>query len=162
MLLIYGCKNCILKLYCQCPKGFTEDDEFVDEGYCDNLVNYLLSFVGKGKSLSALKERFHLAILEALSMDDLREYRNLVREHKRLKAEGASNSKLMELEMQINANKIWVFRLNETITKGHSRIRDRETKVEPSIHITNKLDLTQLHKIINNPKKQIGIEEKDD
>lgn len=158
VMLSYGCKNCVWKSFHQCPKGFTEPEQCLDEGYCPELVNFIFRLAEKEDSITAVKEKFWIYTQELQAMADGMEFHKIESEYKRRSAEGASKQELAKLEMQVMSYKLWWSRLTEAITKGHSRIADREYRKEMKIEVNHKIELTQIHQLANDAKQVISQE----
>jgi|TARA_Y100000310_G_C20608414_1_gene776733 hypothetical protein len=157
VLMGYGCKNCVWKSYQQCPKGFTQPDEFLDEGYCDELAKFLFSLAEGEDSISAVKEKFHIYVQELQALADHAEFCQLEAEFTRRKNEGATGKELAELQMHMTSMKMWWSRLTDSVVKGLSRIADREQKKDV-LQVDHKISLTQIHTLMADAKKSIESE----
>lgn len=129
----YGCVNCVWKNYGQCPKGFTEPEDKLPDGYCTELVNFIFSLASTGDSISAVKEKFFIYTQEMQAMADGSEFQRLFKEYKKFKTERHPQltheeikEKLASLQSSMASFKGWWFSLTESVVKGLSRIADRE------------------------------------
>ena len=149
----YGCRNCVWKSFGQCPHDL-EGDQSLPSGICPDLVDFFVSLADADSSLSSVKEKYMIYIQEMQTLIDLKDYHNLKQEYNDLRSSGADRHALQEIEMRMNAYKMWWHKLNESVVKGLSKIADRESrKKENDINVNHKISLTQLHQIINKAKE---------
>lgn len=135
LLRSYGCRGCIFKENGQCPHGLSGDGVYTDSktgenGWCSKIPDFLLSLADSGDSLSQVKEKFHLYVLEMQSLVDRRDMMEIKRRYDELIDTGASSSELTALEIQLNGYKLWWARLSESVVKGFARINDRESRAK--------------------------------
>ena len=153
LLSDYGCRNCVWKSFGQCPNKL-EGDQSLPEGYCLELVDFLVSLAGKDGSISSIKEKFMIYVQEIQALTDFKDYNNLKREYDKLIKAGEYGEKARQVEMRMNACKMWWSKLNEGIIKGLGKISDRESRIKDNdITINHKINLNQIHQLINNAKK---------
>ena len=157
-LRTHGCKNCILKLYHQCPYGLTKD-EVHDGGYCTALTNFFTNLVSSCDSPTKeeLWERYQLYNMKLESMDDFHDLRNLKDEIKTLRDQGVD---VKDLEFQLNTLRMWWVKMNDIVIKGFGKIVDRDKAKKIDITHTN-LSLDDLHNIMRT-EKIVDVEIEDD
>jgi len=156
----YGCKNCVWKSFGQCPHGL-DDGDSLPKGYCDEFLNFLMSLANEGDSISAIKEKFMLYVQELQALIDFNDYNRLKQEYDHLIATGAGSDALRQMEMRMNAYKLWWNKLNEGVIKGLGKIVDRESrKNENDINVNHKISLTQIHQLMNKAKNLTSEESK--
>ncbi len=164
ILKIYGCKNCIWKYHKQCPKGFTKPEQYVKEGYCDELGSFILSFGELEDSISATLEKFHLFTQQECAMVDrmehikafqkLSEFKKNSEYHKQELGVEGYKQKLGELQMTMITSKIWWSRLTDSVVKGLSRIADRERRSK-DVQGTKKITVQQLNVLLKESDEKI-------
>ena len=157
----YGCRGCVWKATGECPHGLT-GVEVVELGYCDKLVDFLVSLDDGSGSLSGVKEQFHLYVQELQTMTDRAAYIMLLEELRlfRLRENEMDPSDfrkgLKKLESQVHSYKTWWHRLSDSVVKGYGRVKDRESRSKDA-HVIGgaKLDLTQIHTIMVDARKRL-------
>jgi hypothetical protein len=162
-LLNVGCKNCVFSLSGQCWHGLGPG-EFLDEGYCQELVDWLFSLSDGSGSSAVVWEGYHLFVARLQNSEDFREYRLLDGEIRRLEALKVLNPKLREeLVMKRAAARIFWERVNEMLIRQHSRQVDREVKErvaekDRSREVLHKISLEQIHQLAGEARKQLEAE----
>lgn len=162
-LLSIGCRNCVHKLNNQCFKGLV-GDESVPEGYCDDLVNWLLSLAGDSNSDAILWERYNTFVAQLQANEDYAEYKKLDGEIKSLILQREDHNgleSLEKLEMKRLTAKIWWHRINETLLKALGKANDRESRNENTDKIVAGISLTQIHSIANETRRQLELKNND-
>jgi len=155
----YGCKNCVWKSFEQCPHGYT-GDEGKKEGYCEELANFIFSLAEPEDKITAVKEKWLLQVQDMQQMADHMEYHKILKQYNTRKAEGASKQELAELQMGLISYRLWWERLVANVTKGYSRVADREQRKDNKLEIDHKISLTQIHSLANNAKKRLEEEKR--
>lgn len=157
-LVSHGCKNCILKLYHQCPHGLTKD-EVHDGGYCTALTNFFTNLVSSCTSPTKeeLWERYQLYNLKLEGMDDFKDLRNLKDEIKTLRDQG---SDVKDLEFQLNALRMWWVKMNDIMIKGFGKLVDRDKGKKIDINV-NHMTLDDIHHAMRE-EKIVDVEIEDD
>jgi len=150
----YGCKNCVWKTYGQCPHKFTKPEQGLKEGFCKELAEFILGLAEKNDSISAVKEKFILYIQEMQVMSDHSEFNKVLQKYKAFKEnedydpnDKEHQKKLAILEMEMNSYKIWWSRLSETVSKGLSKIVDREYRSK-DVETGQKITIQQLNVLL--------------
>ena len=149
----YGCRNCVWKQYCQCPKGYTEDNENEPEGYCSEFSDFLFSLYSDGDSISAVKEKFLLYTQELAAQSDGKEFRSLLRKYKDLLEQGVPDSDLGELKIAIEGYKMWWHRLTESVSKGLSKVSDRERRSQDADKTREQLSMHDINRMLASSAK---------
>ena len=118
-------------------------------------ANFFTGFAEQGDSISAIKEKFLLFVQEVQSLSDYKEFCSINEEYNRLKIEEPDNKDMLkELEIRMNAYKLWWSRLSDNAIKGLSRISDRESRrKETDLTVNHKISLTQIHELMNQAKE---------
>jgi len=144
----YGCKYCVWKNYGMCPKGFTDPEQSLDEGYCQEMADFLFSLAGNDSSISVLKEKFILYTQEIEAMANNMEYHRLSKEYHQKKKDGYSEERLSELKNGILIYRLWWEGLTNSITKGLSRINDREARSKDSSQTNSKITIENFNVLL--------------
>jgi hypothetical protein len=140
----------------QCPHSLSGDAEH-QMGYCNKIVDFMMSLAEGEDSISAVKEKYHIFIQELQSLEDRKEYLRLKREYAELKASGVDYDSLQDMEARINGYKVWWSRLSESVVKGLGRIADREKKTKGDQ--APRLTVQQLNVLMkDSAKKLIDLE----
>jgi len=158
-LINFGCKNCIWKIHNQCPHGLSGND-FKQEGYCQEFVDFLLSFAVEGDSITAVWEKFHLYLARLQSLEDYKLLKELEKEIVILEAGDdpeitpeQKSKKLFLLNTKKNSAKLWWSQLNEQALKSMRYVVDRERKTEDTK--MQRLSIQQLNKLIQISAKKV-------
>lgn len=154
----YGCLNCIWRSLGQCPEGFddsTDVSEFPVPSYCAKVKNFFCALSEGETNLSAVKEKFHLFLQEMQSMEDFKEFSRLKVQLKSLlnSPDYVDRKELAELEMRVNAYKLWWARLNESVIKGLSRVVDRHERKAGDM--VPKLTIQNLNVLLRDSAKRL-------
>lgn len=153
MLKVYGCASCIWKSVDQCPEKFKPGSkDKTKEGYCEKLTDFLAVLAEGEDSVSAVKEKFHLFIQEVQVLDDRKRFVDLQGQLD-LARENYNWKEVKELEIRVNAYKLWWAKLSETVVKGLAKIADREQKVsDPN---TKQLSVRDLNTLLADSAKTL-------
>lgn len=164
-LINVGCKNCIWKLHGQCPHNFKGDESYskavkefnknldkethikegnmkLQEGICDEMINFLLTLSRGEDSISGMWEQYHLYKASIQESEESRDLitltkrlkileKELLEEYKSLVSNEIPEEKaeeLLKLRHDKSSAKIWWTRMNEHLVKSHQKVRDREVK----------------------------------
>ncbi len=135
-LISHGCKHCIWKLHNQCPNGITEPGKFhtfkikgVDyPGYCEDYINFILSFAEGSESISAIWEKYAMYNVRIQSLEDYDDYKRLKDELGTMRAEGKDYKEIARMAVRVEEARLYWERVMETMRKGYGRIADRESK----------------------------------
>ena len=155
MLLDYGCRNCFFKATDRCPFGLKEQ-EIHNDGYCEHIVHFLTSLAEPNDTINNIKEKYQLEVQSQQAISDFAEFKEMERELKTRRANGEFGPCVDALEMRTMAYKNWWSRLSESSSKGWQKINDRRIKDKSNdINVTHKLDLSQMHSLMNNAKTKV-------
>jgi len=158
----YGCKSCIWKSYGQCPKGYIFPEESEPEGYCQEMADFLFGLAEKSDSVSAIKEKFMLYTQEMQAMADHMKFQLLVQKYDKEKKLGKTDKELAELITGIQMYKMWWNNLTFSITKGLSRIVDRERRSEDVDKTVSKVSIHNFNVLLKESDEKLKQLEKGD
>ena len=166
-LQMYGCKNCIWKSYGQCPKGFTEPDRTLPEGYCMELANFILGLGEPGDTVSAIKEKYFIYTQEMQAQADNSDFHHRYKEIKTFKATEHPQftpkelaKKLFHMEQEMLSSKIWWSKLTDSVVKNLARIVDRESRSK-DVKANKQLNVQELNIILQDSAKVL-LEDKEE
>jgi len=158
----FGCRNCIWKQHDQCPKGYTQPYQSTKEGFCEEMAQFLFSLRAQSKSLSQMREKYHLYVHESESMADRMKFHELKQKYAVMSEDPlADRSDLKELKMAIESYKTWWERLNTNVIKGYARIGDRESRKEERKAIPTHVTIQQFNLMLKGAETPV-LEEKND
>lgn len=153
MLLDYGCRHCVFKATERCPYGY-KGEESHDLGYCEHIAGFLSALAEKGDTINNIKEKFQVEVQSQQALADFAEFKAMEKELKELRANGEFGPKVDSLEMRTMAYKTWWTRLSDTAAKGWGKINDRKMRDKSQdINVNHKIDLSQLHSLMNKAKE---------
>jgi hypothetical protein len=156
VLRAHGCRGCVWKDTGECPEGFTEVDESTDDGYCDKLVRFLGSLAGDSGSVDVALEGFQLHVMSLDGVEDRVEVQRLRKLLLAARSSGASEEEVRKITMQIGAYKQWLLRLGDSVAKVRGKRNDRVARKDDNDRtVTHKLDLSQMHKLVNVEAKRL-------
>lgn len=147
-LLGIGCRNCVHKLNHQCFHGLI-GDEFRDEGYCPELVDWLFRITSGATTRSQVWELYHLWVGNMQTHEEYGTFRRIEEEITLLESQGGLSKEDRErLEMKKTAAKIWWSRINDQVMKYLSKVNDRDSRKDNVDTMTQAVSLGQLHKVM--------------
>jgi hypothetical protein len=152
LLKSHGCGVCVWKETGDCPYGYV-GSEGSEEGYCDKLVNHLDVLAGDSGSVDVAMERFHAYVRSLQSMLDRKDMVVARDAYFSAMKSGAHPSELMRLRSEWESMKMWWFRCSESAGKSLGRLNDREFKRDVDVSVTHKLDLSQVHRLVNGERR---------
>lgn len=151
-LLGIGCRNCVHKLNHQCWRGLTKD-EFLPEGYCDELVEWLLSLAQGATTASQVWEQYHLWVGRMQTHEEYGEFKRIEGEIKELEAMGELSKEQKErLEMKKTAAKIWWTRINDQVLKYLGKVNDRDSRKDNVDTMSKAVSMGQIHQLMREAK----------
>jgi hypothetical protein len=141
-------------------------EESTEEGYCEELVQFILSLSEEGDSTSALIEKFFIYTQQVQAMADRTEYRRALKELQEFKSKDHPelnqkeyDAKLVELESKMVSDKAWWARLTDSVVKNIGRIADRESRSKDAVQ-AKEITIQQLNMLINEGDSVEKIDEK--
>lgn len=155
----YGCASCFWKANNQCEFGL-KDNEVLPKSICEDYAKFLIGLARGSQSINVMLENFNLHVAQMQQSADYAEMKKLEREIADLQKEGSQDrDRIKFLADKKFALRMFWQKMNFDLIKGYSRTNDRDARVEnPSIHV-DKISLTQIHKIVNNTKKELEHKE---
>ena len=149
----YGCATCFWKANGQCEYNL-KDNQTLPEDICPEYAVFLSNFSRGSNSINVMLENFNLYMAQMQSSEDYKEMKQLEKEIAELLAKG-DNQEATELSHKRMLLKIFWQRANFDLTKGYSRTNDRAVKEDKTVVHIDKINLMNIHKIVNNTRKEL-------